>query len=627
MPFKFIVWGIPSYSEEGEGFFFLTEGIFILFLIALAVFNFYLFYRNRQLVKKDRHAKKLLEIQGEEIQNLRFELDRRILSAEVELTRKNLLQDLESMERKLMDTIRQSEKALHESESRFRAVFESTGDGITIWDRNGVNLYANRAALSLAGKSGEDFIGVHIRKGLQNLPAFMELCASRIGDVLKTGERIQRNDAVICDGKRIYSESSYIPIRDAAGEIFAVSLIFRDVTERVRAEEEKEDLLERLRFSQKMEAIGTLAGGIAHDFNNLLSVILGFSEIAMRIVPETDPVYQNLEHILKAGLRAADLVDQILTFSRQAEQKRKPIELHPIIKESLKLLRSSFPPTIDIQSYIEEEIGFILADPIQIQQSVVNLCMNACQAIGEKEGVVEVRLEKREPLSEQAKNIRKLNPGSYAVLSVRDTGCGMDRPTMERIFEPYFSTKNQNAGAGLGLSTVHGIVKSHGGEIWVDSEAGRGSVFEIYLPMIAHDEGMARNQSVDWNRLRGQENILFVDDEEQAVQLGEMALTSLGYRVSLFTHSGKALEAFRADPIHYDAVVTDQVMPFLTGSEMAREMMRIRPDIPIILCTAYSETINEAKAKEMGLRKCIYKPIIQSDLALAIRNALDGITS
>ena len=315
------------------------------------------------------------------------------------------------------------------------------------------------------------------------------------------------------------------------------------------------------------------------------------------------------------------LVQQILAFSRQSEQERKPVNPGIIFKEVLKLLTSTLPSTIEISQYIRTDTGTVLADPTQIHQILMNLCTNAAHAMQESGGMLKVTLTDVDISAGDSEQHPDLNPGPYVNLTVSDTGHGMDRELMERIFDPYYTTKKTGEGTGLGLSVVHGIVKSYGGAIKVQSEPGKGSSFEVYLPRIEYPKDLPETEELKALPM-GAEQILFVDDEEVLANTGQAMLERLGYKVAVRTSSVEALEAFRAQPEKFDMVVTDQTMPNMTGVELTKELRQIRPDIPIILCTGYSEMIDEEKAKEMGI-SFVLKPIVMSEIANTVREVLD----
>jgi len=376
-----------------------------------------------------------------------------------------------------------------------------------------------------------------------------------------------------------------------------------------------------IRQAQKMDSIGTLAGGIAHDFNNILHAVMGYTDMALAVPHLDDRLRSYLGHINKAGERARDLVKQILTFSRQKEQERRPILIAPIVKEGVKLLKSSLPATIRINLSIGDGSTMVLADPTQIHQVVVNLCTNAAHAMREKGGVLDIRLDDESVSASEAQHPLDLAEGDYVKLTVRDTGTGIDPAIIDRIFDPFFTTKGPDGGTGLGLSIVYGIVRDYGGGVDVASEPGRGTTVTAYIPLIENGELPAALKSDPIPG--GKERILFVDDEAELVELGSVMLDSLGYQTAVRTSSIEALEAFMAGPYRYDLVITDMTMPNMRGDQLAAEILKVRPDMPIILCTGFSEMISEAKARNIGLRRLIMKPLGKRDLARAVRDVLD----
>jgi len=394
-----------------------------------------------------------------------------------------------------------------------------------------------------------------------------------------------------------------------------------DLTERIEAEKEKKDLGRQLRQAQKMEAVGTLAGGIAHDFNNILSAVIGFTEMAMEdALPDTALTY-NMEQVLQAGLRAKHLVQQILAFSRQSEHEMKPVQLDRIIKEACALLRASLPTTIDIRMDIQTD-AFIMGDPTQMHQVLMNLGTNAGHAMRDRGGRLVVILREATIEELREKGLPRMDAEAYLQLVVQDTGQGIPPTIMDRIFDPFFTTKEHTEGTGMGLSVAHGIIKSHGGLIDVESQVGRGTTFHIYLPKI-----MPRAKAHHHSALplpSGSERVLLVDDETMLVDMGRQVLTRLGYQVTACTSSVEALQHFQNDPAAFDLVITDMTMPHLTGKELATALLKIKPAVPIILCTGFSETITEETAKRIGIKAFILKPIVMSDLAETMRKVLDS---
>jgi signal transduction histidine kinase len=394
-----------------------------------------------------------------------------------------------------------------------------------------------------------------------------------------------------------------------------------DLTERIEAEKEKKDLGRQLRQAQKMEAVGTLAGGIAHDFNNILSAVIGFTEMAMEDAPPDSALTYNMEQVLQAGLRAKHLVQQILAFSRQSEHEMKPVQLDRIIKEACALLRASLPTTIDIRTDIQTD-AFIMGDPTQMHQVLMNLGTNAGHAMRDRGGRLVVILREATLEELREKGLPRMDAEVYLQLVVQDTGQGIPPTIMDRIFDPFFTTKEHTEGTGMGLSVAHGIIKSHGGLIDVESQVGRGTTFHIYLPKI-----MPRAKAHHHSALplpSGSERVLLVDDETMLVDMGRQVLTRLGYQVTACTSSVEALQHFQNDPAAFDLVITDMTMPHLTGKELATALLKIKPALPIILCTGFSETITEETAKRIGIKAFILKPIVMSDLAETMRKVLDS---
>jgi len=392
--------------------------------------------------------------------------------------------------------------------------------------------------------------------------------------------------------------------------------------ERVREEEEKMVLEAQLRQAQKMEAIGTLAGGIAHDFNNILAAILGYTELAkQKIVPESEPD-NCLAEVLKATYRAKRLVQQILAFSRKGEQEMKPLRIQCVIKEALNLLRATIPSSIEVQQRIAPDCQPVLADPTRIHQIILNLCTNAAHAMEAKGGTLSVLLENTILGEEEAQN-HGLAAGDYVLLVVSDTGHGMGKEVMDHIFEPYFTTKEQGKGAGMGLAIVHGLVKASGGKISVASAIGQGTTFRILFPQVRDKAGEEVLPSTPVSSGQGSERIFVIDDEQAIVAMEKLALERLGYQVRLFADSEEALAVFRADPQGCDLVITDQTMPHLSGMDLAKAFLAIRSDLPIILSTGYSSQASKEDAAKIGIRRFIMKPVNIAELAGAIRELLD----
>ena len=398
------------------------------------------------------------------------------------------------------------------------------------------------------------------------------------------------------------------------------SILEKKIIERTKALAQSEKQLQQV---MKLQAIGTLAGGIAHDFNNILFPIVGYTELTMDDIPADSQARQNLDEILKAANRAKELVQQILTFSRHGGQERKPLQVQYLIKEALKLLRATIPSTIDIEYNVSKGCGPIMGDPTQIHQVIMNLCTNAYHALQETGGKLTVSLREIEVSYEKTVERVGMKVGRYLELTVEDNGHGMEPEVLERIFEPYYTTKAQGKGTGLGLSVIHGIIKNHGGDIGVASQIGRGSTFTIYLPVI-DDIGIVSDPVETVATTQGNESILLIDDEKQIIDIEQQLLERLGYKVTSKTDSKEALEEFAALPEKFDLVITDMTMPKMSGDQLARKILDIKPDIPVILCTGFNETITEEKALAMGIDRFIMKPIVKDELANAIRTVLDN---
>jgi len=410
------------------------------------------------------------------------------------------------------------------------------------------------------------------------------------------------------------------PMRDSSGEVIRMAGVAEDITEQKRAEETMVNTERQFRQSSRMEAIGTLAGGIAHDFNNILTAILGYTELALASVPKDSRTQRNLQEVLTAGHRAKHLVLQILAFSRQSGQGKKPTSMHGVIGEALELLHATIPSTIEIRHSLLTEAS-VLADPTQLHQIVINLCTNAEYAMRETGGVLVIMLDEFEVKEKNVRSVSGLQVGPHVRLTVQDNGTGMSPEVLERMFDPFFTTKPIGEGSGMGLAVVHGIVTNHGGALLVESAVGQGTTIEVYLPTIPSPvfDGGGAQDSIP----HGKETILFVDDEETIVQLGKELLSPLGYRVEVHTNSQEALNAFRQDPQRFDLVITDQTMPGLTGEALSRELLRLRPELPIILCTGFSHIMTAEKAKALGIQAYLMKPLAIRDLAPIVRHVLD----
>jgi len=512
-----------------------------------------------------------------------------------------------------------SERKRIERELRIKeSSIDLSVSAISLADLGGNLTYVNPAFLKLWGYNDEkEILGKPVAKFW-----YTEEQAQVVVDALFdkgdwVGELVARGR----DGSTFSVHLSASMIKDDAGEPICMMASFVDITEAKRAEEEKKRLQAQLQQAQKMEAIGTLAGGIAHDFNNILSIIIGYTELSRYYLPEDSEVQASLQQVYDAGIRAKDLVRQILTFSRQREEEKRPLQISPVINEALKLLRASLPTTIEIRQNMKTASDIVLTNPTHIDQVLMNLCTNAAHAMRENGGVLEVRLEDVDLGIEAAAQNSDLKPGAYMKLTVSDTGTGIEPGIMERIFDPYFTTKGPGQGTGMGLAVVHGIVKSMGGAITVDSKLGEGTTIAVFFPRTESKLTPEARALAPFPT--GTERILFVDDEKPLVDIGAQMLEHLGYQVVSRTSSIEALEAFRVQPEKFDLIITDETMPNMTGEMFAKELIQIRPDIPIVLCTGYSETISEEKAKSLGIRKLLMKPILIREMSETIREVLD----
>jgi signal transduction histidine kinase len=431
------------------------------------------------------------------------------------------------------------------------------------------------------------------------------------------------------DGTLIWVALNARAIKNDTGAIRHYEGTLIDMTDRKQAEEEKAKLEGRLQQAQKMESIGSLAGGIAHDLNNILFPISGLSEMLLDDIPRGSPAHKSVEQIHKSAKRGSDLVKQILSFSRQSNPQKLPILIQSILKEALKLAQATIPRNIEIKSHINTDCGMVSADPTQIHQIVMNLITNAFHAVEQTGGSINLELKETAIGSFDEKDESpyhvipgNLLAGKYACITVSDTGTGIDQTLIDKIFDPYFTTKELGKGTGLGLSVVHGIVKEHGGDIRVYSEVGKGTVFHVYLPLL-EDNGDIKTAAVTRKHPTGCERVLLVDDEEPIAQMVKMMLEKLGYQVTVRTSSPDALAAFKDNPGNFDLVISDRGMPNMTGDQLAGELISIRPGIPIILCTGFSNENDVKRAKAMGVKGFLMKPVAIGDLAEMVRKVLE----
>ena len=503
-----------------------------------------------------------------------------------------------------------SEKALRESESKFRSLFNLSPQAIALTElKTGKLTDVNNMFCDLTQYSREDIIG----KTTTEVGFYSDDDRTRFIKELKTSGEVNglEMDFKAKDGG-ILNALMFARVIRISGESFILT-IFLNITE-------QKMLQAQLQQAQKMESIGTLAGGIAHDFNNILYSIIGYTELALDDTEKETQLHDNLQELLVAAHRAGNLVKQILTFSRQAHQELKPLKVQLVVREALKLIRSSLPTTIEINQNISNTCGLVMADATQIHQVAMNLLTNAYHAMEDQGGKLDVTLKEMDLDVDDLKNSAML-AGPYVCLTVEDTGAGIDEYLMDRIFEPYFSTKGKDKGTGLGLAMVHGIVKSYGGNIRVYSEPCKGTAFHVYLPVI-QTQAETKEIRIKSPVEGGKERILIVDDEEQIVRMSQQILERLGYHVTARTSSIETLEAFRAAPNKFDLVITDMTMPNMTGVQLTQKLIEIRSDIPVIICTGFSEKISEHKASIMGIRGYVMKPVVRSELAKKIREVL-----
>ena len=502
-------------------------------------------------------------------------------------------------------------KAAEQELLRLVTAMEQTAEGIAILGVDRSILYVNPAFESINERARQDVLG----RGYDEIVGAGDKGIGIKGEIsgMWTCHLIRTRK----DGGTRELDVTISPVTDPSGATINYVVLERDVTQEVR-------LQQHMRQVQKMEALGTLAGGIAHDFNNILMPILINTEMALQDVMEARPISHYLQVVLEAANRGRELTKQITTFTRQREEAKAPMEVAPIIQEALKFLRASIPRNIEIRDRIDAIPGVVLGDPTQMQQVLMNLCSNAAYAMRESGGILEVKLAAVDVSGEISAERVDLKPGSYVKLSVTDTGRGMDRETLERAFDPFFTTKPPGEGTGLGLALVHGIAKNHGGTVTAYSEKGKGSTFTVFLPLIAGDRIPER--PLPGPIPKGGERILLIDDEEIQIRSVKPMLEKLGYKVVGKTSAPDALELFRAQPAAFDLVITDQTMPQMVGHELAKELLRIRPDVPVILCTGFSEVLHEEQIKAAGIREFVMKPFSVAEIAERIRRALGKIS-
>ncbi len=510
------------------------------------------------------------------------------------------------------------EKALEQSESRFSELARLLPQTIFEISAEGRVTFLNEQGMETTGYSQED-----LDKGLDvldlQIPSERSKARENISRILQ-GEDIGPNEYTV---HKKNGEEMPCLIHSRAmqreGQITGLTGILIDLTDIKRVEDEKLRMEAQLRQAQKMEAIGRLAGGIAHDFNNILNAVIGYADLAALKIADKQAVKDSLEAIAKAGDRAQGLVKRILAFSRKNDQQFEPLSLCTLIGDGLKLLRPSIPSAIDIKLKADPDCGSIMADATQMHQIIINLVTNAVHAMDGR-GTINIQISKIFLSADDKAGPANLAPGHYLKLSVKDTGRGMDDKMIDRIFDPFFTTKKPDEGTGMGLSVVHGIVESHGGTIMVESAVKKGTVFHVFLPMIS--DKIPERKSADARLFRGTGRIMFVDDEEAAVNMAKGILEHAGYIVDTFTKPLQALKTFEDDSGKYALVITDQTMPDMTGLELSKRVLSIKPVVPVILCSGYSESISEEKAMSIGIRSFIMKPVNMKELTGVIKKLL-----
>lgn len=507
-------------------------------------------------------------------------------------------------------------KELSQSVGQLRSLFANSPFPIMVYSENGRIIMINQAWTQLTGYELVDIPTLcdWVKKAYgENI----EKIGLKIAPHLSADRRVDEGEIKIRakEGNTLIWDFSSAPLGETTGGQKLIVSMAKDITD-------KKALETKLSQSQKMEAIGTLAGGIAHDFNNLLSIILGYTDIVIESLPEDSQNASDLQEVYKAASRAKDLVSQILSFSRQDNQELMPLKIHLILKEAMTLLRSTIPTTIDIRLNLDSNCKSVLADPTQIHQVILNLCTNAYHAMRDHDGVLSIKLESV-VLPRDDNNTRvHIQPGEYVKLSISDTGIGISKHIQEKIFDPYFTTKAKGEGTGLGLAVVHGIVKQYNGEITVDSKPDEGTTFSVYLPAIKENKESISNEN-SFTLPRGNESILIIDDDEKIAKINKRMLEELGYHATALTKSEEALNSFQQTPESIDLVITDMTMPHMTGAELAKKLLAIRPDIPIIMCTGFSDQINKDEAIRIGISDFIMKPVNKMTLALSVRKALN----
>ncbi len=523
---------------------------------------------------------------------------------------------------RLKKRVTEQTEELRSSSSLLKTVIEGTTDAIFLKNLKGQYLLANSSTLKAIGKAEHEVIG---KDDSELFPASSAKVINEAdAKVLQSGQPQIAEEYLETSYGVSYWLANKSPYRDSEGNIIGLIGISRDITALKKIANEKIELQERLTHAQKLESIGTLAGGIAHDFNNILGAILGYAEMVQENCPPGTTMRNDIDQVVEASNRAKELVKQILAFSRQTETTEQILQPAFIVKEAVKMLRASLPATIEIQLNIDSNAGQILADPTQIHQIVTNLCTNAFHAMGEANGTLTVSLKNKELSLTDLIHEPQVKPGNFIEICVGDTGPGISQQIIDKIFDPFFTTKEVGKGTGMGLAIVHGIAKKSGGFVSCVSSSNEGAIFHVYLPI--HEDTSVPGGAIEPVELveSGTENILFIDDEVMLAEMGKTMLERLGYKVTAETNSISALKLVQDTPDRFDLVITDQTMPGMTGSDLARRILQIRPGIPIILCTGFSNLISEEKARLYGIKGFAMKPLAKNDLATLVRKVMDG---
>jgi len=509
-------------------------------------------------------------------------------------------------------------RRIYESLCITEFIFNKAPFGIFLTRDGGIITKVNDYACQYLGYTREELCGMHVLD--------IDQCYSE-QEIEQLWLREQKEGIVNFESIHRRKDGTDIPVEniqtllEVNKELYSASFV-KDITERKEAERQRLKMEAQLLHAQKMEAIGTLAGGIAHDFNNILSGIFGFSQLARNSLDSPEKAGHYIDEVFKGAQKATELVQQILTFSRKSTHKEQPLAIYIIIKEALKLLRASIPTTIEIRQTIVSR-ATVMADPSKIHQVIMNLCTNAYHAMLETGGILAVSLKDVEFTGQDCIQGTNLKPGRYLKLEVSDTGIGMTANTMEKIFEPYFTTKPSDKGTGLGLAVVFGIVEEHKGHIKVYSEPEKGATFHVYFPIIEKTPAPYVLKKEEKAPEKGSETILFVDDEESVRTVVQALLQGLGYTVIVFSNGSQAFEAYKKDPSQYDLVITDMTMPGITGLQLAQKIFAIQSGQPVVLCTGHSELTNKEKAMAAGIRAYYEKPVILKEFSKTIRRVLD----